>query len=59
PGKIIIIAIDGQLTVKRLHKDANGNFLLIPDNPAYQPIEIREGSETYIWGVVTQVIHFV
>jgi len=58
-GKIIIVAIDGQLTVKRLQKNANGKFLLVPDNPAYKPIEISEGSETCIWGVVTQVIHFV
>jgi DNA polymerase V len=59
PGKIIIIAIDGQLTVKRLHKSDQGSFVLMPDNPAYKPIEVREGSDTYIWGVVTQVIHSV
>jgi DNA polymerase V len=58
-GKIIIVAIDGQLTVKRLQKHASGHFLLAPDNPAYKPIDISEGNETCIWGVVTQVIHFV
>lgn len=55
-GKIVIAAIDGQLTVKRLHKKNNKCFLM-PENPKYPPIEIKESLETYIWGVVTQVLH--
>jgi DNA polymerase V len=57
-GKIIIVAIDGQLTVKRLQK-RNDKFLLLAENPDYPPIEIHESQETYIWGVVIQVIHAV
>ncbi len=57
-GKIVIAAIDGQLTVKRLHKKDN-KCILIAENPDYPPIEIKEGQETYIWGVVTQVLHAV
>lgn len=57
-GKIVIVAIDGHLTVKRLKK-IKDKILLIPENPAYQPIEINEGSELHIWGVVTNVIHSV
>lgn len=56
-GKIVIVAIDGQLTVKRLHKKSDGRFVLMPDNPAYSAIEVAEESETVIWGVVTHVIH--
>lgn len=56
-GKIVIAAIDGQLTVKRLQKNKNGTLHLIPDNPDYQPIEMKEGNELHIWGVVTYVIH--
>lgn len=58
-GKIVIAAIDGQLTVKRLHQEKNGKLLLMPDNPKYEPIEMNEGSEMIIWGVVTSVIHAV
>ncbi len=58
-GKIVIAAIDGQLTVKRLHQEKNGQLLLMPDNPKYQAIELKEGSEMIIWGVVTNVIHAV
>lgn len=55
-GKIVVAVLDGQLTVKRLHKK-DGKLLLMPENPDFKPIEVKEGSEVYIWGVVTSVIH--
>jgi DNA polymerase V len=55
-GKIVIAAVDGQLTVKRLHQEKEGLFLM-PENPDYSPIAITEDNEVYIWGVVTNVIH--
>lgn len=58
PGKIVIAAIDGQLTVKRLAQK-NNRYLLLAENPDYPPIEIQESQETFIWGVVTQVLHAV
>lgn len=58
-GKIVVVAIDGQLTVKRLHKLADGKFILMAENPDFQPIEVKEESTTCIWGVVTNVIHSV
>lgn len=58
-GKIVIVAIDGLLTVKRLKKDKNGQLILLAENPDYPPIHVQEGNEVYIWGVVTQVIHGV
>jgi DNA polymerase V len=57
-GKIVVAALDGQLTVKRLIK-TNEKLFLIPENEAFDPIEIKEGNEVYIWGVVTNVIHSV
>lgn len=57
-GKIVIAAIDGLLTVKRLIKE-NGQFILFAENPAYPPIKLKEGNEIVIWGVVTNVIHSV
>jgi DNA polymerase V len=58
-GKIVVAAIDGQLTVKRLHKMPDGELSLIPENPVFSPIIIKEGNEVLIWGVVTNVIHSV
>ncbi len=58
-GKVVIVAIDGQLTVKRLQKKKDGSVLLLAENPHYKPIEIHDGNELQIWGVVTNVIHSV
>jgi DNA polymerase V len=58
-GKIVIVAIDGQLTVKRLKKHDNGSITLLAENPHYKAINIQEGNEIHIWGVVTNVIHHV
>jgi DNA polymerase V len=55
-GKIVIAAINGELTVKRLHKKDN-QVMLMPDNPKYEPIVLTEESAVHIWGVVTYVIH--
>lgn len=55
-GKIVIAAIDGELTVKRLAKTAN-RIQLLPENDKYQPIEITGEADLVIWGVVTHVIH--
>lgn len=58
PGKIVIAAIDGQLTVKRLQQK-NGKFILMPENPDFPPIVVADESNVTIWGVVTNVIHAV
>ncbi len=55
-GKIVIAAIDGELTVKRLYQQGN-RVQLVPDNPAWQAITINELQDVVIWGVVTHVIH--
>jgi len=58
-GKIVIVAIDGELTVKRLHKKENNKYILKAENPDYPAIEVQESQDTYIWGVVIQVLHAV
>lgn len=55
-GKIVIAAIDGELTVKRLSRAA-GCVQLLPENSLYPPIDITNEQELVIWGVVTHVIH--
>ena len=53
---IVIAVIDGEFTVKRLSKRA-GRIKLLAENPEYAPIELQEGQELQVWGVVTSVIH--
>ncbi|BBP43411.1 LexA family protein [Thiosulfativibrio zosterae] len=55
-GKIVIAALDGELTVKRLSIKSTGTWL-VPENDNYPPIPVREESEVVIWGVVTATIH--
>lgn len=54
-SSIVIAVVDGELMVKRLYK-RNGVVKLLSENPAYAPIEFKEGQELIIWGVVTYVI---
>ncbi len=55
-GKIIIAAINGELTVKRLCIEED-KVRLVAENDHYRPIEITSDTELHIWGVVTYVIH--
>nr|WP_311195299.1 translesion error-prone DNA polymerase V autoproteolytic subunit [Thiomicrorhabdus immobilis] len=54
-GKIVIAALDGELTVKRLSIKSTGTWL-VPENDNYPPILVRESSDILIWGVVTATI---
>jgi len=56
PGKIVICALNGELTVKRLERN-NEQWQLKAENPDYPDIVIFEALELVIWGVVTNVIH--
>lgn len=55
-GKIVIAALAGELTVKRLSRRGN-RVQLLPANPKFKPIDISEESELVIWGVVMHIIH--
>lgn len=53
---IVVAALDGELMVKRLRKK-DWRLFLVPDNPAYQPMEIQPEASFQVWGVVTYIIH--
>lgn len=55
-GRIVIASINNELTVKRLVR-REGKTWLVAENPAYLPIEMTEGMEFVIWGVVTSAVH--
>jgi DNA polymerase V len=54
-GDIVLAVVDGDFTIKILNRQKNGNPRLLPANSSgkYQPIEIKEGMQFEVWGVVT------
>ncbi|MBD5416680.1 MAG: hypothetical protein HDR50_03235 [Desulfovibrio sp.] len=55
-GKIVIAALDGEVTVKRLYR-GRGRVLLRPENPAYQDINITGRDDARIVGIVIAALH--
>ena len=53
---IIIAAVSGELAVKRFIQE-NGKIYLASENPDYAPLEVMDGMEFVVWGVVVHVIH--
>jgi len=54
--KVVIAVINGDLTVKRFRK-INNRVFLMPENTDYTEIELTDGMDCEIWGVVVHVIH--
>lgn len=57
-GKIAIVSIDSEFTVKRLAK-RNGRLFVVPENENFAPLEITEETDFEVWGIVTSIIHRV
>jgi DNA polymerase V len=57
-GKIIVAILNGELLVRRFHKNFTSAFL-IPENNRFKTINLAEFSDFTVWGVVTYVIHSV
>ena len=53
--KIAVCYLEGEFTVKRIIKK-KGSIYLKPENKNYKEIEIKDGDELIIWGIVTYVI---
>ena len=53
-GDIVLAVIDGEFTIKTLARKKDGTPRLLPANStgAFSPIEIKDGMEFEIWGVV-------
>jgi DNA polymerase V len=57
-GKVIVAILNGELLVRRFHKNFSSSFL-IADNDRYKNINLAEFSNFSVWGVVTYTIHQV
>lgn len=57
-NRIVVAAVDGELTVKRFYQ-RHGVVKLLAGNPEYPDIEFKAGQEMVIWGVVIRIIKSV
>jgi len=57
-GKIAIVVIDAEFTVKRLAK-RGGKLFLVPENDQFAELEIKAEMDFDVWGIVTSIIHRV
>ena len=53
---IVLAVLNNEFTVKRLYR-RGGVVKLVSENPIYPPIQIKQGEELSIWGVVTFNLH--
>jgi DNA polymerase V len=54
-GKIIVAVLNGELMVRRFHKNFSSSFL-IAENDRYKAINLGEFSDFNMWGVVAHII---
>ena len=54
-GDMAVCFVDGEFTLKYLHMHED-RIVLKPANPKYPEIEITEGVDFKLWGVVTYII---
>lgn len=56
PRQAAVCELNGEYTVKRVVEDDKGLWL-VPANPNFPKIHVKEGDSFTVWGVVTYVIH--
>ena len=54
-GSIVMAVVNGEFTIKRLLINS-GRYMLVPENDNYETIEIKEGMQFEVWGVVKNII---
>lgn len=55
-GKVIVAILNGELLVRRFHKNFSSAFL-IAENDRYKNINLAEFNNFQVWGVVVHSIH--
>jgi len=55
-GSVVVAAVSGELTVKRLTK-SGGRCMLTAENEAFGGMDVAGRGDVHIWGVATSVIH--
>lgn len=51
-GQIVVAFVNGERLVKKYHVTSDGRVFLVAGHPSFKPLEITEGMELEVWGVV-------
>ena len=54
--KVVVVVLNGEFTVRTFMKK-EGRVFLVPGNRKYKVVEIVEGMDFEVWGVVTTVLN--
>jgi DNA polymerase V len=54
-GDIVVAAVGGEFTLKRLKKEGS-RIWLVAESPNFAPIALHEAEDATIWGVVTYAV---
>jgi len=54
--KVVVVVLNGEFTVRTFMKK-DGRVFLVPGNRKYKVVEIVEGMDFEVWGVVTTVLN--
>lgn len=52
PGHVVVAFVNGERLVKKYHATSDGRVFLVPGHPDFKPLEVTEGMDVEIWGVV-------
>lgn len=52
---LAVCFLNGEFTLKRIKREGDTLFLM-PANPDYQPIVVKEDADFAVWGIVTYII---
>jgi len=55
-NSICLCILNGEFTVKRIRK-VKSTIILVPENPLFKEIEVLDGMDFEVWGVVIKVIN--
>jgi len=55
-GSVVVVAVNGEYTVKRLRRGPDCVWL-DPANRSYQPLRVSVGEDLHVFGVVKHAIH--
>lgn len=55
-NKVVVVVLNGEFTVRTFVKK-QGRIFLVPANKKYSVVEIVEGMDFEVWGVVTTVLN--